>query len=327
MKSQLNFNKDLAQCLSEMFSNSREYVNFIMVNLHLGYEAAYRRSKGEVSFTFHEIIIIAKKLRLSLDSLMKCSYEKSARFDISVIPSNSISDYIAYYESVFVEPYENFAMLSHAGKVLFTLATHVSFPPIFLLPYKHLTRFNLFQWVYHFSPESVELEFKDIQFTEVVIKKQNRIFELMTSAAHLTTSVLSKSIIPFCIEQINYFKDLGAFTQEDLSNIKSELIMAINDLEKVAKFGRYPLGNRVELYLSDIDFMSNYIYIKGLDFEQTMIDIYMFHTIESNDPFFINMHKKWIESQKKYSTLLSGISGVARSRYFKSQIKLIEEKL
>lgn len=327
MKQQYQFNESLSRHLGEMFDSRRNYINFLIDNLNINYEAACRRTRGEVPFTLMEAAIIAEKLQISLDSLTKNSLKKSARFDMEVIPNDNVTDYMAYYDVVFIEPYEKFATVAEVGNVLSTKAVHGDLPPIFLFPYRNLTRFNIFQWVYQLYPDSIKDGFAGVRLKDDIIERQDHIYEIMTGSKHHTTAIYGRNIISSFVVRINYFKDLGMISPDDLIHIKKELLAAVGNLEEITLNGGYPRGNPVATYLADIDFGANYIYIETKNSEMTIIDLYNMHTMRSYDEFVIKMHKKWVESLKKYSTLLNEAGDVVRSRFFRQQRAYIEENL
>ncbi len=78
------------------------------------------------------------------------------------------------------------------------------------------------------------------------------------------------------------------------------------------------------LYLSNIDFDLDYSYIKGKDYEQSFINIYQMNTLASIDPDICSMQKKWIESLRRYSTLITLSGEVERINFFKAQRELVE---
>lgn len=82
---------------------------------------------------------------------------------------------------------------------------------------------------------------------------------------------------------------------------------------------------KVWIYLSNIDFESNYVYLSGDGYECAYLDVYQLNSLATTDPVACKMHREWLESLRKYSTLISASGEKERVAYFNKQRVYINE--
>ena len=112
--------------------------------LNIGREAAYRRLRGEVPFTFGEASALCARMHFSLDRVVglaatdKLSFQlKFKEFTALLETYNEILERdIAFMREVASDPTTEFAMATN------------SLPAEFYGKYDNLNRFKLFKWLY-----------------------------------------------------------------------------------------------------------------------------------------------------------------------------------
>jgi hypothetical protein len=92
------------------------------------------------------------------------------------------------------------------------------------------------------------------------------------------------------------------------------------------KFQAVALNNTLSLwlYLSHLTFNVNYTYVQGTTFKHSYIEIYHLNSLVSSDPLVCREHKKWIESYRKYSMLISADGEKERTDFFRLQERFVK---
>lgn len=315
-----SFNESLIEAINKFIPKKKDQLDFLMNSLVLGKETAYRRLRGDVPFTFSESCIIARKLEISLDRLAYVHGSGKPVFELEIFPDNPLN-YIHYRLTQHEQSFNFFI-----NAELSTMMTACSMLPVsFFFNYELLLKVHAFRLIYQVQTEAPIYKFGEFVFPEEFNTKR----KFLVEQGHL----LPESIIIFdhriftaFIKSTLYFHSLDIITDKEREDIKNELGELITDLEEETTRGKNKGETRTQWYLSNIDFYYNYTYIEGGNFRRAYMDgIYMMDTISSSDPQICVMHKKWIESLKRYSTLISVSGEKERKAFFEKQREFLKE--
>jgi len=305
------FNNKLISIINKRIPKKSDQMVLLMNKMAMGREAAYRRLRGDVSFSFAEACIISRELGISLDLIATAKLQENPVFELKIHPAD-----LAHYEfHKLFEHEDSFDMLTGGSVSIIQTACNI-IPYSFFFPYEYLSKFRLFKWRYQTEQKLTPSKFSDIILPESVRKKQ---IELGVKVMEMpeTSLIFDRNMFSSFADEMKYFYDLNLISDEEFEKLKSELILLVEDLEYVAIQGKNNLGMRAWVYLSNIDFDCSYTYVKGIDFELAYMDgIYMMDTIVSSDPQICKIHREWIESLRKYSTLISVSGEMGRKAFF-----------
>lgn len=134
-----------------------------------------------------------------------------------------------------------------------------------------------------------------------------------------TLMVLDHNVFTSFLKEIAYFFKLSYLTKDDVEEIKAELLRFIDDLEEGSISGTYNGFKDVQIYISEIDLDSTYIHYECNEFEMALFRLYSMNTIESYNEEVCRIHKDWIESFKRYSTLITQSGERQRHVYISNQ--------
>jgi len=99
----------------------------------------------------------------------------------------------------------------------------------------------------------------------------------------------------------------------------------LTDIEKLAVRGKHEeTGNEVSLYISDINFDSNYSCLESKNIHLTLFKAFLLNAIVSLDEEVFNETSTWIRSVQKHSTLISVSGEKIRAAFFDTQRKIID---
>lgn len=317
-----NINQAFVKELEERIPKKSKLADFISETLFIEKESAYRRLRGDVQFSFHEVSLISKKLFISLDNLTGAIPLKSRPFYLKLV------DFADPHE-IDYEMAEEYSGVLHEIKDDPTTEMGVSaktLPDFFHLRYSSLTSFYLFRWFYQYGNQANQKKLSEVKPTD----RLSKIFEKMSKYyLHIRNVyyVLDKAILKNLIDDIKYFSNIGLINSEDLQKIKRELLLLIDYTEELARKGKNELGNKVEIYLSNIAFDTNFMYIDSQKYKLSIIRAFSLYDVTSLDGYTLEKAKVWVQSLRRTSTLISVSGEIERIKFFNEQRKYVNDLL
>ena len=128
-------------------------------------------------------------------------------------------------------------------------------------------------------------------------------------------------IFSHLINDIQYFCGIHLISDEDKNLLKEELFRVADDLEELATRGKSQMGNDIRIYISNINFEATYSYLDTSTVQLSLI--YSINSISTQDSEMFRGLKEWIQSLKKFSTLISESGEMQRIQFFKQQREII----
>ncbi|MDR1090775.1 MAG: hypothetical protein LBL79_06835 [Prevotella sp.] len=316
------FNQALIQKIQDLLPSGKTRLQLLTDTISLGKEAAYRRLRGEVLFTFEEACKIAHKLGFSLDGLMDApAVENNPEFRLTFLPvKTSTGGHIEDYFSSILSEHKQFGEKINDPKML-TMGVFSYIPHVMFFPYPNLLRLEALMWSYQSMNTPIKLS--EITLSKEYEEKFKALGFSLTNA-HKQVFIFDYFIFYSLCRKIKYFYDLNYISKEEIRLITTELEEMLSALEMKASIGKTQSKKDVWLYLSHLTFNANYTYAQGTTFERSYIEIYHLNSLVSSNPLVCEAHKKWIESYRKYSMLISAGGEKERKGFFKLQEQFIK---
>ncbi|MCC8088893.1 MAG: hypothetical protein LIO79_06480 [Rikenellaceae bacterium] len=315
-----NLNKELIDSMKAKLPGGTNLANLLMDILYIGKEAVYRRLRGEVPFTLSESVIISRKLGISLDQLIGKSFNGNALFALNII--NHADPLDSYYSRMCEWSDTLYAMIRDDYSELDTSSNLL--PNFFPMKYPVITRFLLFRWMY--QQNLINCIDKDC-FDKLTIpdKLADKQEELSVNVQKITKTcfIWDKMIISDFINNVKYFAGINLFSDGNISDIKFNLMYLLDDMEEIAARGSYNNGNQVDVYLSNINFETTYSYFRSQSVEMGSMRVFGVNTVTTQDAETCAYVRNWINSLKKFSTLISQSGEMQRIQFFKSQREIV----
>ncbi len=313
---------NLIKTLNEKIPEKGKLSSKLADILFLRKEAVYRRLKGEVPFSFDEIAIIAKQMNICLDCIVMAGSSKKKPFQMKLVDYNNPTetDYSILQEYIDAIRVARNGNYSEYGAAVNTIPLH------FIVKYKYLYKMYLLKWMYQFGSPDCAKTYSEIKTPE----KLNEITEqYLTEIEYIecTYFVWDKFVFFYFINDIKYFVSLRLISQEELKLIKKELLILIDDLERLATTGKFSSGNALHFYLSRLNFDTTYTYIQTSEYNMTLIESYVLTEVVSFDDEVLLKMKTWIQSLKRSSTLISESGEIQRMLFFDKQREYVNEHL
>jgi hypothetical protein len=86
-------------------------------------------------------------------------------------------------------------------------------------------------------------------------------------ACRKTCFIWDSNVFYSFVKEMKYFAGLNLISETDLIHLKNELELLLHELEQISAKGEFSNGNKVAIYLSNIDFEATYSYIEKKDFQ------------------------------------------------------------
>jgi len=294
-------------------------VNTVTDLLGIDKDAVYRRLRGEVSFSFSEMAIIARSVGISLDAIAGIENEQSKptkmNFSRQVNPTEldyeMFEGHVNLLKSIKDEPDTK---IMEAGIIFSHYLYH---------DYEHITRFLLYRWNYSSSFGNA------VPFHEITIPERLRILQIETCkyARHIKSThyVFDSMMFQRFVLNIQYLEKVRFLKKEDVALIKNDLKSFIDDLEKIAVKGKHEeTGNEVSIFISDIHVDTNYSCLKCNNMQLTLFKTFILNAVVSLDDKVYHETSSWIRSLQRLSTLISVSGEKVRANFFDTQRKIIE---
>lgn len=285
--------------------------------LCLGKESVYRRLRGEVRFSFDEVALIAKTLSFSVDNIVGSQINEKAIFEINLIDANQIN-------SAYTKTLENdIKIIKNINKTRDSVlkCAFSNLPYLFYLHHQNLSKLRLFKYAYQIK-KSQPLPFKDFIIDKEVFNTQKILTSELKKIRH-SSVIISHDIFSSIIREINYFYNLNLLDEHDLISLKDELNDLLNELYTYTVSGQYANEADLFLYLSNVNIESSYVLLEGNGISLAHLAIYGISGMNSQNKNIKNIHNEWIESLKRYSTLITFGGEIQRHNFFKEQKNII----
>ncbi|MDH6304428.1 hypothetical protein M2459_001161 [Parabacteroides sp. PF5-5] len=290
----------------------------LMNTLYIGKEAVYRRLRGEVPFTFVEASIISNSFGVSLDVISGNSSRNNVLFGLNMMDySNPINTYCANMED-FIRIVK---VVKDDPDARWYIASNV-IPHVFCAGYSNLSRFLLYKWMYQHEKINSMFSFSRLVFNEKLKDILKRYLDTCKDIAH-STFILDDAVILFLLREIEHFMNINMLTKEEMLVLKKEMLSMISYMEELATKGHYKNGNMARIYISNVHFDSSYGYIETDNYKYSHIRLYSINRISTTDQEVFKHQKEWVNSLKKYSTLISISGEMQRIQFFQKQREYI----
>ena len=309
-------NTGLVNAVKEKLPSKDNLANALMDILYIGKEAIYRRLRGEVPFTLTEAAVISRKLGISLDKMIGVSFRDNAVFDMNIVSSEK--PFEAYY-SILEKQVDLFRSVKEDETSEIGTSSNI-IPQTLSLKYNMLSKFRLFKWMY--QNENIKCKhFEEMEIPQKMVEKQKEYSDLV-SHIHSVDYIWDNMIFSHLVNDIQYFCSIHLITDEDKDMLKEELFLLIDEMEELSARGKSKAGNDVKIYISNINFEATYSYLDTSSTQLSLIRIYSINSITTQDQEMFRGLKEWIQSLKKFSTLISESGEMQRIQFFKQQEKL-----
>ncbi|MDR3140739.1 MAG: hypothetical protein LBU37_03305 [Tannerellaceae bacterium] len=294
-------------------------VEYIMDILDLGKDSIYRRINGKIPFTFEELAKLSKRLNFSLDVILKDEDNLNAsimgeleKFSPKDILINKLQVFYNLKKS-FMSDINSFKSIASFNKLY-----------IFLIPkYENLFKYYYYRWIYQIDDLSILFSFSELKVPGELIELQKKLNQVMY-VNNETNYIMCPNALSNTVRDIQYFYKRELITKEELILLKEELLEMMRNLESTLKIARNEYDSLTNIFVSTVSIDSSILYIEHKETKMAVNWYNQICPIFEYDLRKILEYKIWLDSLKKFSTLISRSNYEYTAIFIKKQIKIIE---
>lgn len=289
-------------------------VNYFMDILDIGKESAYRRLRGEKPLSLEEIYKLSSELGFSLDEIFGNKKTRSFAFNyagsIEKNPEENFLEFLHYYEEYLKQ-----MITSEKTEIVCTMNHLIN---IMLIGYDELFRFTYYHWVHQMKEVKLNFHFVDMVIPTEVKKVCDRIHNLQKGIKKVTL-IIDKNLHLNLIKEIQYFYVRGLLNETELNMLKEQYLRYMDFSEKIVTKGTDDNGTVYEIYLSMLSINSTTSYTVWDDNEESAFWHNLCYPLHTQNKVVVKRHIHWIESLKKYSTLITQSNELQQADFLNEQ--------
>jgi len=295
-------------------------IDYLMEVLNISRESVYRRIRGDISFTLEEIAKLSVDLGFSIDELIIKDMHSRIFFDIHISGKKTPSEnFIAIFQQNFQDLFD-----LPVERDIESVEIVNRVPLGFIVFFNHLFKFTYYRWMHQNQESSLKYFYSDVFLPEKLIDLQQKAIENLRKFRN-STYILDSNIFYNLAQSIQYYYKRRLITQDEFDLLKEDLYGLINMVESIAQTGSNKSGTKNNLYLSSMNVESSSRYVKYGEQIKSQFYADAMEPITISNANLCGIHKKWIDSMRKYATLITQSNEILQVRYFNKQRVYIEE--
>ena len=307
--------KKIRECIPE----GTNLTNYLSDLLNIGRESVYRRIRGEINFTFEEIVILSQNLSFSIDNLIGVKKHTNALFNIHMLQK---MDYYDIYVSKMLEYGRLFRETSEQMPTKARISVN-TLPYFFHINYEALSKLRIYKWLYQNQKIKPGDKYSEYLLPKKVLDAHKTFFHDLQTISHITM-IMDNDVFWSVTKDIEYFWKRNLLSDEDLVVLKKELHKIVDALENMATEGVCRNEVKVEMYVSAVDLEASYMHYEYGEGQFAQVRIFSISAIDSFDSGICKIQKEWMESQKRYCVLISESGEMQRFEYMNKQREYID---
>ena len=307
----MNATKVLIEEIQKNIPKGENVVKYLTWKLGISKESAYRRMRGVVPFPLEEIQELALDLNFSVDDIIKKETPKVAKNEEN--KDDLLLAHILFYQNFTdIISYTNQRSIVYSSNRII-LPFIIEYDALFdLFFFSQIHRNQIFNGVRSFSELPVS---KEIQ----AIRKS--ILDHFPSFGQ-REYILGRDLFSGIARRIQYFRRLKLISEKEVETLKQELSQLLQKMEMEMETGHNEKGEECSYYFSWLDVETNAICVDCGDKLIALCWCFGIPSLHNNSQNYANL--EWIESQKKYTILISQSSEFVRSEFIERQRSFIE---
>ena len=295
-------------------------IDYLMQTLGISRESVYRRIRGDISFTLEEIAKLSIELGFSIDELIMKDIPSRVFLNVHTTHTQNSSD---IYTTIFQRYLDDAYNIENTKDIESIMAIN-QVPHEFIVYFNHLFKFAYYRWMHQHQESSLKYFYSDVTLPENLISLQYKSIDCLKKIKS-NTIIIDSNVFINLIQEIQYYYKCRLINDDEFNHLKNDLLDLVNMMENIAQTGFYGSNAKFNFYLSSLNIDSGGRYLK---FNNQTKSIFFVNSIEPVIVVNANlcaMHKKWLDSMRKYATLITQSNEILQVKYFNKQRNHIEE--
>ena len=296
-------------------------IDYLMEALDISRESVYRRIRGDISFTLEEIAKLSVELGFSIDELILKDMHSRMFFDLHTTPEQDPSE---VFVTMFQMYFQGIFDVLHIKDVESTMAlNHIPFGIVIFS--NHLLKFSYYRWMHHNNHEtSLKYFYSDVTLPEKITHLQYEAMENLKKIRS-NTIIFGPDVFLNLIREIQYYYKRKLINENEFLLLRDDLSKLVDLVESIAQFGFFGSDAKYNLYLSSLNLESSSRFIRCGERVKSQFFVNSIEPLTNNNPLLCTIHKKWLDSMRKYATLITQSNEILQVRYFNKQRSHIKE--
>jgi len=308
-------NKLIIDKVSENIPSNVKLVDYLMDILNLSRESIYRRVRGDLPFTFDQVMTLSSELKFSLDSIGSRDNSDSSCFRMRT--PNEISPEEKY--KIMLTNCDKLLERQLKAKDMGAIVTMNRIFDLFSVAFDKLSHFFYYRWLHQAKDLPFNYNLSNLILPDDVKELQKKI-AMNHHKVDNTTFFVDSDSLKNTILEIRYYYDRGHINDEELSLLKADMAQMIDLSEITARKGYHDSDHKFDYYISEIPIPVNSILIWYDDNTELFIWPYTINPLfNKNSDEVKNIHLEWIASMKKRSASISQSNEALQERHYRQQ--------
>lgn len=288
-------------------------VHYLMDLFKISNESAYRRIRGDMPFSLEEMICLSKELGFSIDELVDT--------DNNVVSFRIPEDSLTSRSNAYItdlELYDAHQDAMYRDEVREAIVAVNRMLPSFMTGFDNLFNFSYYKWMHQSGEVPANCNFSEIIIPENVQALKNSINRGRRHNKN-STIILSPYVFYNIIKEIEYYYRRKLLTASERELLKADILGLLFRVEMMMQGEKNKPKMDINYYLSSLAIECISSYVRYDDGEVCYLWVYSLPVITIRNTNACQMQKKWLDSLKKYSTLISHSSELVQSEFFHTQ--------
>ena len=317
-------NNLLVNRILENIPKKTKPVSYLSNLLDISTESVYRRFRGSIPFTFEEISKLSQTLSFSVDDIIGVKMTNSkALFELK-------ADELLGSSVAFITMLQQ--QLSYIKKLQESSRSEIisgmrHLTALSVLEFDTLFKFFYYKWTHQTEDVPINYFFSDVVFPSEIehLLKEIRSLSGTTLYNNEMTVISNPSLCQSIVNEIQYYTKRGLINDEDLQQLKNELLAWVDDTESMIKTGFTKQGGRCNYFLSSFDTIeSNSIYTSFDTQMESRFWIYTVKPLKVSKTGACKTHKEWFNSLKRYATYITQSNEMLQAEFLNQQRQYIQ---
>lgn len=318
-----DLNSFLIKKIQNTIAPNIKLAEFLVHELSISKQSAYRRIKGEIPFSFEQVSKLSLKLQFSMDEIVGSHNNDYSMFRLHtpavINPEKLFLNMLEKYYELLQRQYR----AKNSGTILIMNRIYYTSGIFF----DYLFKFFYYKWMHQISDVPLDYNFSQVILPQEMMEILSKIKKFQ-SLVNNNTYIIDPNALSNSLSEIQYYYKRGLINEEEIQHIRNEIRTIIDITEDIVRKGILPeTGSSFYYYISQLPIDANNLYFWYDDNIRSYFFVNQISTLNSNNQYACSLHKKWIDSLKKYSTLITHSNEMLQSQYFINQRKCLEEML
>lgn len=314
----MNLNEIVLTKILDVMPGNIKPVNLLMDILDIGKESAYRRLRGEKAFSLEEIYKLSLNLHFSLDEIIGNNKTDAAAFNhigtVNQSPDKNLLVFFHYYEIHLQRLID-----SDNSDIICTLNHFLN---TMFVGYEHLFKFIYYRWMHQMTNVPLNYLYSELVIPSEIKEICNRMVLLNTKLKRLTL-IVDNNLFLNLIKEMQYFYVRGLLNDMEMKTLQTEFRRYLDDIEKTINRGISTNGTQIKIYLSVLHISSTTTFSQWDGNEESAFWHHYGYPIYTRSKEITTRHRLWIDSLKKYCTIISQSNELLQAEFLNKQREYI----